>query len=570
MPARHLDLVFLWHMHQPDYRDHGDGSQMGEFVLPWVLLHAIKDYADMAGHLERHPKVRAVVNFVPVLLDQIEDYCGQIDSGHYRDPLLRLLAQPDLDHIDVDDRRLLLQTCFRSNHTTMLSPFPHYLRLHQLYSQLVEGGEADLIYLSGAYYADLVTWYFLAWSGETERRRQPLLANLMTKGERYTLEDRQQLLAWIGTVIKDIVPRYRALLERGQIELSSTPHTHPLGPLLLDFAAARESVPDSALPHAASYPGGRSRLEAHLERAKASHAVRFGAAPVGMWPAEGAVSAPLVSLFAQHGCRWLASGEGVLRNSLHQAALPAERAAYRPWRLAGAEDITLFFRDERLSDLLGFEYAKWHGRDAARHFVGQLENILAAAPAGETPVVGIMLDGENAWEHYPYNAYYFFDDLYALLEEHPAIVTTTFAEIVGRRPPTERPVQPSSLPRLTAGSWVYGTLSTWIGDADKNRAWDLLCAAKQSYDLVIAGDRLDAVDKHAAEVQLAACESSDWFWWFGDYNPSQAVASFDQLFRHNLANLYRLLKLDPPAQLGVPISAGSSGATHDGAMRRAT
>ena len=58
-----VDLVFLWHMHQPDYRDYSNG----DFVLPWTYLHAIKDYTDMAYHLERHPKVRAVVNFVPYL-----------------------------------------------------------------------------------------------------------------------------------------------------------------------------------------------------------------------------------------------------------------------------------------------------------------------------------------------------------------------------------------------------------------------------------------------------------------------------------------------------------------------
>ncbi|HEX8961568.1 MAG TPA: glycoside hydrolase family 57 protein [Rhodocyclaceae bacterium] len=557
-----LDLVFLWHMHQPDYRD----RITGEFALPWVMLHALKDYCDMAAHLERHPKVRAVVNFVPVLLDQIDDYGRQIDSGDFRDPLLRLLVHPDLDRIGPADRRLLLDTCFRSNHTTMLSPFPHYLRLHKLHGQVAKEGEGALAYLSGAYFADLVTWYFLAWSGETERRRQPLLADLMTKGQGYTLEDRKQLMAWVCDTLKGIVPRYRALMERGQVELSATPHTHPLGPLLLDFAVALESQPDAPLPRAIGYPGGRSRLEAHIENAKASHAERFGAPPTGMWPAEGAVSTALASLFAQHGNRWLASGEGVLRNSLHSAKLAAERAAYRPWRVPEAPGLTLFFRDERLSDLLGFEYAKWHGRDAARHFVGQLELIMSQAPAGETPIVGVVLDGENAWEHYPYNAYYFFDDLYALLEQHPSIRTTTYGEIVGR----ETPPPAAVLPRLTAGSWVYGTLSTWIGDADKNRAWDLLCEAKHSYDIVMASGRLDEAETAAAQAQLAVCESSDWFWWFGDYNPAPAVASFDQLYRHNLANLYRLLKLTPPQDLAIPISAGSSGATHDGTMRRAT
>ena len=82
------DIAFLWHMHQPDYRN----PVTGHFTAPWVLLHALKDYTDMAGHLERHPGVRCTVNFVPVLLDQVEDYCEQLESGQWRDGLLRCLS----------------------------------------------------------------------------------------------------------------------------------------------------------------------------------------------------------------------------------------------------------------------------------------------------------------------------------------------------------------------------------------------------------------------------------------------------------------------------------------------
>lgn len=545
-------------MHQPDYRDHVSNDH----VLPWVYLHALKDYTDMADHLERHPTVKAVVNFVPVLLDQIEDYCLQFERNEFRDPLLRLLATENLNDVGNDDRRLLLETCFRSNHTTMLAPFPRYQRLHDLYNRLVTEGEPALAYLSGAYFADLVTWYHLAWTGETERRRNPLIAELMSKGEGYDAADRQALVRAIGDILHSLIPRYRVLQERGQVELSATPETHPLSPLLIDFRAARESLPNSPLPMATTYPGGSERVLAHLAAARASHARRFGKPPAGMWPAEGAISAPFVRQMAQAGCRWIASGERVLHNSLGTA--DEDGAPYRPWALKEAPGTTLFFRDERLSDLIGFEYAKWHGRDAALHFVEQLDAILAAAPAGTNPVVSIILDGENAWEHFPYNGYYFFEDLYGLLEDHARITTTTYAELLSR-PSSPRAGQ---LPGIVAGSWVYGTLSTWIGDAEKNRAWDLLCAAKQSYDLIRACGRLTPEEMAAAEKQLAICESSDWFWWFGDYNPAQAVASFDQLYRRNLANLYRLLKLAPPAQLGLSISRGSQTAA-GGAMRRA-
>ena len=546
-----LQLVFLWHMHQPDYRDHRDG----EFVLPWVYLHALKDYTDMAAHLERHPQIRAVINFVPVLLDQIEDYVAQFDSGKFRDPLLRLLAAPDLAPLSAAERDFLLQTCFRGNHTTMLVPFPRYQRLFDLYRNLTHEGETALAYLSDTYFTDLVTWYHLAWTGESARRRQPMLAELMSQGEAYTCADRLGLLALIGEELRQLIPRYRALAKSGQIEISSTPQTHPLAPLLLDFKVARETQPDAPLPFAASYPGGRTRVAEQIEAARTSHASRFGAPPAGMWPAEGAVSAAFVKQLAEQGCRWIASGEGVLRASLGHGGATDSRAAYKPWRLESAPGLTLFFRDERLSDLIGFEYAKWHGQDAARHFVAELEAIYAATPPGEQAVVSVILDGENAWEHYPYNGHYFFEDLYAQLEAHSNIRTTTFAELLGREDP--RPC--ALLPGLTAGSWVFGTLSTWIGDADKNRAWDLLCSAKQSYDQVMAGERLDPAERAAATAQLAICESSDWFWWFGDYNPAAAVAGFDRLYRRNLANLYSLLHLPQPAQLEVPISISVQG-----------
>jgi len=564
MSAPRLDLVFLWHMHQPDYRD----RTTGEFVMPWTLLHAFKDYADMAAHFERHPDIRAVVNFVPVLLDQIDDYVAQFASGEFRDPLLRWLAAVDFDRLERDERRRILEACFRCNHATMLAPFPRYARLLELHETLAREGEAALDYLSGAYLTDLLVWYHLAWSGETVRRAEPLLAELMAKGEGFDAADRRNLLALIGRTLSALAGRYRALQERGQLELAATPYSHPLAPLLLDFQCALESLPEAPLPLAARYPGGRDRVERHVRTARHSHAARFGAAPTGLWPAEGGVSAGFVRIAAAAGCRWLASGENVLRNSLAAAGLPTSGAARRPWRLAATPDTTLFFRDDELSDLIGFEYAKWHGRDAAADFVARLEAIAAAAPDGETPLVGVVLDGENAWETYPYNAYYFFEDLFGLLEKHPFIRTRTFADVLAD--PATHP--PAPLPALTAGSWVYGTLSTWIGDPAKNHAWDLLCAAKQSYDQVMASGRLAADEARHAEELLAVCESSDWFWWFGDYNPAAAVADFDRLFRRNLANLYRALRLAPPAQLDTPISSGRADGgvvAAGGTMRRA-
>ncbi len=565
-----VDLVFLWHMHQPDYRDYASG----EFVLPWTYLHAIKDYTDMAYHLERHPKVHAVVNFVPVLLDQIEDYVDQFATGQLRDPLLRLLIHDHSARLSELERQLAFDACFRSNHTKMIAPYPSYKRLWELFNLLQAESVSALSYLSHQYVDDLLTWYHLAWCGESVRREHALVARLMSKGQDFSFEDRKELFDLIGELIGGIIPRYRKLAESGQIELSATPHYHPLAPLLIDFISCKDAMPEAPLPTSPHYPKGKLRVAAHIEYAKNSHRIRFGTEPQGMWPAEGAISTETLEVFAAAGCRWVASGEGVLVNSLQQMqqSVPDTlQYLYRPYQLeSGADSLNCFFRDDRLSDLIGFEYSRWSGNDAATHFVAQMESIAQHAPAEETPVVSVILDGENAWEYYPYNGYYFLDDLYAKLEMSPDIRTSTYSGYLDASKTNPRSAKKRNLSRIVAGSWVYGNFATWIGSKDKNHAWDLLCVAKQSFDLVTSSGRLSKEEQDAAEKQLCSCESSDWFWWFGDYNPSNSVASFDRLFRHNLTELYRLLKLPAPSNLSDPISLGTGSPEAGGAMRRAS
>jgi len=599
--TKRLELVLFWHMHQPDYRD----PASGEFLLPWVYLHALKDYSDMAAHLERHPGMRVVVNFVPVLTRQLEDYARQFAAGgvagvgrrhapaEFRDPLLRVLATEDPAKITAVDRARVLDLCFRANPRTMIEPFAGYARLAEIHRRCTADGLDLTDYLSGEYLTDLVTWYHLAWTGESLRQEHALLRRLLAQGSRFDFEARQSLVALIGHEIGRVIERWRLLAGRGQVELSTTPDCHPLGPLMVDFAAARDTQPGVALPQASGYPGGIERFAAHVDRAFVAHEASFGHAPVGVWPAEGAVSGPVVAALAARGSRWAASGEAVLMNSLRASGTVgsgrvdddrvdddrvdddrvdgnrAERL-YQPYILseqaeavaASGAGVRLFFRDDHLSDLIGFDYSRRHSGEAAAQFVAELEAIAAAWEGDTAPVVSVMLDGENAWEHFPYNGFYFLDELYRRLAAHPVIRPTTFAELISRNVPA------SPLARLSAGSWVYGNLATWIGAPEKNRAWDLLVEAKQVFDRVI--DRLAPAAREEACRRLAVCEGSDWFWWFGDYNPQQTIASFDSLFRLHLTRLYQQLGQPVPDALAREISDPGAGgeAEGGGSMRR--
>ena len=544
-------------MHQPDYRD----PVTGHFTAPWVLLHSLKDYTDMAGHLERHPGVRCTVNFVPVLLDQVEDYCEQLESGQWRDGLLRSLGCPDPDTLPESDRSWLLDIAFRCNAPNMLEPFAPYRQLRDLLDFVRTQDRDNSNYLSGQYFSDLTTWYVLAWSGETLRREHGIIDKLMAKGSNFDLADRQALLAELSRVMKNLVPRYRALADRGQIELSCSPAHHPLAPLLLDFNAAREALPDCLLPDSSGYPGGRSRVEAHIKAAQDSHLRRFGQPPKGLWPAEGALSTAFLRQIAEAGFQWTASSQSVL---MHSAGNEASTSVAWQAPEGTPNDITLFFRNDHLSDLIGFEYSKWHGRDATGHFMSE---VTALHLQNEHNLIPIFLDGENAWEYYPYNAWHFFDDLYEALEKDSNIRTVTLSEACAAHRDRR-----GRLARLVAGSWVYGTLSTWIGSLEKNRAWELLCDVKLHADWVLGQDEKWLTAELRANIlyRLAVCESSDWFWWLGDYNPSESVAYFDHLFRENIKALYCLLDLPVPASLDQPLSSGGGVPENSGTMRRAT
>ena len=561
-----VDLVLVWHMHQPDYRDHATG----EFQLPWVYLHALKDYSDMAWHLERHPQMRVVVNFAPILLDQLEDYADQIASHHVRDQLLRLLGQAEIAPLSQGDRAFILERCLHANSRHSVKPYPAYQRLLDLFAEIDRHGTDAHAYLSDQYFHDLVTWYHLGWTGESVRRESDVATRLIAQGAKFTHADRRALFDLIGTTIRTVIARWTRLAQSGQVELSTTPEHHPLAPLLIDFGTARESLPSCTIP-SDPYPGGRDRVAAQVDAALAAHARRFGAPPAGMWPAEGGVSDELLRMFAERGVRWTASGGQVLRNSLAAAGDAPERLPHRPWHVATVPSLTCFFRDDFLSDRIGFEYAKWNGDDAAADLIAAVEGIGGADDA-EAPLVSIILDGENCWEHYPYNGFFFLEALYRGLAKHSSIRPWTYGDWLAagaRGDAGERPgVAAGSLERLVAGSWVGGNFTTWVGSPEKNRAWDLLTAAKRQYDIVsatLAADRLAQ-----ARRQLSACEASDWFWWLSSANPASAVSALESLFRMHLAHLYILLGQSPPAALSQPIAHGGALSETGGAMRRAT
>jgi alpha-amylase/alpha-mannosidase (GH57 family) len=563
-----LKLVICWHMHQPWYRESIDG----DFHLPWVYLHALKDYTDMASHLESHPAMQCVVNFTPVLLEQIDEYAQQcrqwLDHGEqFSDSLLAYLSGSRAIPADNKSRVDIIRACLRANPSQMIDPYPKFRQLLDMVSPPEDRNHINktlVTYLDDTFFHDLLIWYHIAWMGYSVKHHS-FVQGLINKGRHYDEEDRRQLISLFEDIFSKLIGRYRKLADRGQVELAMTPYAHPIMPLLIDFNSMKDALPDAPMPTHERYPDGMNRARWHMQYGIEVFEKYFGRRPQGIWLSEGSVSHDAIKLLDEFDIKWTASGEGVWHNSARKSGFDLEKPETRK-HLFGCNTIEgaharVFFRDDGLSDLIGFEYQSWDNIDAASDFINHIGNISKFLTDDESDdyVVSVILDGENAWEYYPDNGYHFLNALYKELSGHESIKVQTFAEASDSCPV-------ASLPEVAAGSWVYGSFSTWIGEKDKNRGWDLLVEAKQVYDEHI--DSLSDDDRHLATLQLAVCEGSDWFWWFGDYNPADSVKDFDQLFRRQLQRLYHLLKQDIPESLLVPISKGGGNADNAGTMRR--
>jgi alpha-amylase/alpha-mannosidase (GH57 family) len=523
-------LALLWHMHQPYYED----LATGEHILPWVRLHAIKDYWGMAALLKEFPGIRVTFNLVPSLVVQIAAFA----EGRARDRHLELGLKPAAE-LSPDEVRWLVANGFHAPYDRMIAPYPRYAELHARRVARREFTVDDL--------RDLQVWHKLAWMDPDLLSTDPRLVSLVAQARSYSEGDKAGLRRVELDILGRVVPEYRDASARGQVELSTSPFYHPILPLLCDSEVHLRAHPQAALPRQRFRRLDDARLQ--IERAVAFHASTFGKRPSGMWPSEGSVSDESVALIGEAGLQWIATDEDLLARSLGRPMSP--ELLYRPYRL-GSGPVALF-RDHGLSDRIGFHYQTWEAGAAAHDFIERVRDAgrrYSSATGGEVATVPVILDGENAWEYYSGGGRPFLRALYGALEGAADVQTVTMSEAAAGAS--------AALPSIFPGSWIHGDFYIWIGHRDDHRAWDQLSAARATYDARAADVGPDARSRALAEILIA--EGSDWFWWYGDDHSSDHDAEFDELFRRHLRNAYAALDLTPPEDLfatNISTSAGS-------------
>ncbi|MCB4790472.1 MAG: glycoside hydrolase [Elusimicrobia bacterium] len=529
-------LAFLWHNHQPIYKN----PSTGIYELPWVRLHACKDYFDTAAILDEFPKIRANFNLVPSLMIQLDEYAKGIARDKYMDMTLKKAAE-----LSLDEKVFILHNFFMANWETMIFPYPRYKNLLEKRGKHISIDDLKRIqsYFRIQDMLDLQVWFNLSWMDPYWRENDELVSSLYKKGENFTEEDKKALIDKQLSICGLIINKYKELQDKGQIEVSVTPFYHPILPLLLDTNNARISNSNTALPK--NRFQHRKDAQVQIQKAVNYYKEKFGNPPKGMWPSEGSVSEDLIPLLTEAEIKWIATDEEILFHSLTENG--GRNKLFRPYKIdIFNSDLNIVFRDHALSDAIGFIYSKWDPKFAVKDFINKVHSIrMSLENSVENNLISVILDGENCWEYYSNDGWDFLRCLYQTISDDPLIETVTISQYIQENPPTEK------LKRLWPGSWINANYDIWIGHPEDNTAWDYLNETR----LFLTDYVLNNPEKENSKEVLSAweniyiAEGSDWNWWYGDDHSSGNDEIFDYLFRQYLINVYELLKLKAPDYL---------------------
>ena len=532
-------LVLLWHQHQPLYPKDADGI----VTRPWVRLHAAKDYWDMAELVGRYPDLRVSFNLTPVLLLQLEEIMNGTRDSYW------VHTEIPAEKLTAEEQEFVLTRFFDVN-ASIIARFPRYQELADLRSEGSEFRDQD--------YLDLQVLFNLAWS-DPDLLAEPRLSDLVDRGRDFIEADKQPVLEAHLDAVARTIDIHKELWEKGQIEVTTTPLAHPILPLISDTNLALVGDPTAIMPDMRfqEAPDSREQVTRGLDLVERL----LGRRPTGMWPAEGAVAQQVTWILAGEGVEWIASGEHVLGQTLGLGSFERDSngtvldadALYRMYAAQHGRkpDLPIFFRDVQLANLIGFEYSGSPGDDAADDFMSRLEHAkdrLDELGVEGPKVVTVVVDGENAWEHYDNDGKDFLNALYENLTTSDFVTTITPGELLSRFGDQIEP-----LPDVFPASWFQPNFATWIGEREEAAAWDALWATRRTYAKAKSSASASDEQLESAYDHLLFAEGSDWFWWYGSDQDSGDDGYFDGAFRELLGRVYDALAIDRPAFIRTPI-----------------
>ncbi len=539
--TKKLSIAFYWHMHQPVYQLTPDG----DYLMPWVRLHAVKDYLDMVELLDKFKRIKLNFNLVPVLLDSIIDYAEH--DAH--DIHSRLTITP-VEMLSDDAKLFIINNFFDANYQSMIYPYEEYNRL---YHKIQTNPEAGIDVFSNQEYSDLMALFNLAWIDPVYKTKYPELKKLDKKGKDYTLEDRVNIIEIQRDIIRQIIPAYKKYLDKGRIEITTSPYYHPILPILLDNKSIKKTT-ENAPQVLKTYLDGKMQTKMALDRIEEI----FGKRPRGIWPSEHCVSPKTLYMLTTLGVDWTISDEGILSDSINFEFIRDFKGHLEdPYHLMKSydykiknKDIKMVFRDSTIPNLISFEYPNHNPIAAANDLYDRIKVIqskLLSSP-DNNHLLTIAMDGENCWENYMEDGLSFLKTLYTLIEDDETLETVLISEYL------DKETNHKPLAKLSSGSWINRNFKLWIDEPLKNLAWNYLKRVRDDFSKYVKKHPLNPHIKDARK-ELFICEGSDWFWWYGEPNDSGRDNIFDYIFREHLKNIYLYLGLKVPEYLDEPLAS---------------
>lgn len=532
-----LSIAFYWHMHQPVYQL----SPEGDYLMPWVRLHAVKDYLDMITMIDNFKSIKLNLNIVPVLLDAFIDY----GEKGLHDLHSRLTVTP-VEQLTAEDKEFILNNFFDANYKTMILPYDEYNRLYQKRQNLTE---LDVSVFTDQEYSDLTALFNIVWFDPVYKEQYPELKKLIKKKKGYTLADRQKIIEIQRDIIRKIIPAYKKYLAEGKIEITTSPYYHPILPILLDIKNIKVSDTDNLPADLKMSLDAKMQIELALKRIEEL----LGVKPKGIWPSEHCISPKELNLFKDLGFEWTISDEGILANSINFEFIRDFKGyVEEPYHLVKSykykNDLKIIFRDSIISNLISFEYPNYDSELAANDLYDRikvLQSKLLSSP-DECHILTIAMDGENCWENYPEDGIIFLKTLYSLIEKDNSLETVLISDYL------EKEKYHKNLPKVASGSWINRNFKLWIDEPIKNLAWNYLKQVRDDFCSYVKQNPYNP-NIELARRELFICEGSDWFWWYGKPNDSGRDNIFDYLFREHLKNIYIYLGLEPADYLDIPL-----------------
>ncbi len=540
--SKKLSIAFYWHMHQPVYQL----TSGGDYLMPWVRLHAVKDYLDMAMWNKKFDKLKLNFNIVPILVDSIIDYA---EKGAH-DIHSRMTITPE-NELKKEDKIFILNNFFDANYQTMILTNPEY---HRLYQIVQAEGTNDTSIFTNQEYADLMALFNLAWIDPSYKTSNSELKKLIKKGKNYTLEDRINIIEIQREIIRKIIPSTKKLVEKNKIEITTSPYYHPILPILLDYKNIKKNqIPDDDISNLKTELDAKIQTEMALDRIEEV----FGKRPRGIWPSEHCVNGKTLELLSSIGVDWSISDEGILANSINfefehdfKGYLKEPYHLLKTYRYKTKNsNLKMIFRDSSIPNLISFEYQNHNPIATANDLYDRikvLQSKILSSPDREH-LLTIALDGENCWENYLEDGASFLKTLYTLITEDDTLETVLISDYL------DNTKEDKPLNKIASGSWMNRNFKLWIDEPVKDIAWTYLKRVRQDFSNFVKREPLNP-NIELARRELFICEGSDWFWWYGEPNDSGRDNIFDFLFRTHLKNIYRYLDLDTPKYLDEPIS----------------